>query len=326
MLKALLARRTPSLTSSSLYYTNKKLAMAFTNSSLGAPTVCSTQWLSANFGRVKVLDGSWHLPMANRDATKEFSEGHIKGAAMFDIDTIKDVSNPLPHMLPPTGVFNKTMDQLGISNNDHVVVYDSSGFGSACRVFWTFKAMGHDKVSVLDGGLLKWQEEGNPLDTGCSSSTKQTAGYTSMLVQKIVWDYNDIISNIKVLQDSNGAKGHQIVDARPRGRFTGADPEIRPGLSSGHMPHAISVPSSEVAAKLNGSKFLQMKSPNELRAIFIKAGVDLGRPIVTTCGSGVTAAILYVTLIEAGAKDVAVYDGSWTEYAQNKDSPIVKDA
>ncbi|KAJ2746032.1 hypothetical protein GGI20_001659, partial [Coemansia sp. BCRC 34301] len=301
---------------------------------MNAPTnrLVSAPWLRDNLKSVKLLDCSWYLPFLNRDAKEEFGRARVPGAQFFGIDEIKDLSRAdLPHMLPPPEFFGSSMDNFGIRNSDHVVVYDTAGVGPACRVFWTFHAMGHDKVSVLDGGLPSWvvakyeTESGEPLAVNAPSGERYVARPTSHLV----CDYADVVGNIEQLKVSGGAQGRQIVDARPSGRFTGKDPEFRPGLSSGHMPHAISVPFTEVteASDPANPQVQRLKSPEDIRRVFESRGVDLNRPIIASCGSGVTASVLYFALLNAGVspRNLAVYDGSWTEYALNPHSEIVKD-
>ncbi|KAJ2637480.1 hypothetical protein GGF40_002339 [Coemansia sp. RSA 1286] len=332
----------------------------------------SAPWLHGHLRQVKVLDCSWHLPMVKRSAPSEFTKAHIPTAQFFDIDEIKDLARAdLPHMLPPAEFFATAMDRFGIASNDHVVVYDSAGVGPACRVFWTFHTMGHNRVSVLNGGLPAWIAHGYETEAGaCSSSVTgadkateaahQSKGgnnesarlplYCAQPQPDLVCSYADIVGNIEQLKASSGHSGRQIIDARPNPRFTGQAPEIRPGLSSGHMPHAISVPSSEVVTVTTASEATGedskteaqskmppasdaaavqvLKSPEQIRATFEAAGVDLDRPITTTCGSGVTAAVLYFALLNAGVprENLTLFDGSWTEYALNPSSEIVKGA
>ncbi|KAJ1863878.1 hypothetical protein LPJ73_000401 [Coemansia sp. RSA 2703] len=283
--------------------------------------------LNSSSSNVKVLDCSWHLPSANRSARAEFSESHIPGAQFFDIDGIKDLSKAdLPHMLPPATFFGSSMDRFGISNSDHVVLYDTWGVGPACRVLWTFHAMGHEKVSVLNGGLAAWTKEGYTVTKG-EPSDSHVGGqpvYQPNEDPLLVCSYADVVGNIEQLKSRKG-EGKQIVDARPHARFTGEAPEPRAGLSSGHMPNSISVPASEMTKMVDGVQVL--KSPEEIRKVFEDRGVDLSRPVITSCGSGVTAAILYFALLNAGVpRDMlTLYDGSWTEYALNPHSEIVKD-
>ncbi|KAJ1785530.1 hypothetical protein IW139_003789 [Coemansia sp. RSA 353] len=290
----------------------------------------SASWVHDNLNKVKVLDSSWYLPFMKRNTKEEFLNAHIPGAQFFDIDAIKDLSKPdLPHMLPPRTSFGLSMDRFGISNDDHVVVYDTAGVGPACRVFWTFRAMGHDKVSVLNGGLPAWALK-YETESGEPHEARVEKKYEAHNVDSLVCDYKDVVKNIGELKASSGAHGKQIVDARPNDRFTGKAPEFRPGLSSGHMPHAISVPFTEVTefADSEHPQVLTLKSPKDIRNVFTAAGVDLDCPIITTCGSGITASVLYFALLHAGVNEqnITLYDGSWTEYALNPYSEIVKDS
>ncbi|KAI8093135.1 Rhodanese-like domain-containing protein [Halteromyces radiatus] len=266
---------------------------------------------------IKVLDASWHMPNANRDPYQEFLAKRIPGAQFFGIDTIKDTSVDLPHMLPSVNVFAEAVGDLGISNKDHVVVYDSVGAFSAARVYWTFKAFGHDQVSILNGGLPEWIRQGYTLATG-TPDTPTKEQYTAKFDQRLVRDYATILDHCRQYQQ--GKDVPQILDARALPRFTGEAPEPRPGLSSGHMPGSICIPFQLVADDSG-----LYKDDQALRKMFESHGVDLDKPIITSCGSGITASVLYFALERAGAKDIAVYDGSWTEYADKKDSIIIKD-
>ncbi|KAJ1842020.1 hypothetical protein IWW55_001308 [Coemansia sp. RSA 2706] len=290
----------------------------------------SAPWLHDNLRGVKVLDCSWYLPFMNRNTKSEFLNAHIPGAQFFDIDGIKDLTKAdLPHMLPPPESFGLSMDKFGIADGDHVVVYDTAGVGPACRVFWTFRAMGHNKVSVLNGGLPAWTAQGFKTEMGEPEPATNKEKYMARPVDGLVCDYTTIVKIIGELKASAGANGKQIVDARPHDRFTGKAPEFRPGLSSGHMPYAISVPFTKVteAADPAHPQVATLKTPAAICKTFEAAGVDLNRPIVTSCGSGVTAAVLYFALLNAGVSEqnLTLYDGSWTEYALNPYSEIVKD-
>ncbi|KAJ1991125.1 hypothetical protein GGI25_003569 [Coemansia spiralis] len=296
----------------------------------------SSPWLHHNLRKVKVLDCSWYLPFMSRNCKDEFSDAHIPGSHFFDIDEIKDMSkSDLPHMLPPPEFFGSSMDKLGISNDDHVVVYDTSGVGPACRVFWTFRAMGHNKVSVLNGGFPDWVAHKYETESGAMPSPitgiHDERKYTGHPAANLVCHYTDVVGNIEKLKASCGTEGKQIIDARPNGRFTGKEPEFRQGLSSGHMPHAINVPFTTVteAPDPANPQVQKLKSPESLAKVFKGAGVDLSRPIIFTCGSGVTASVLYFAMLNAPGvsnnSNLTVYDGSWTEYALNPHSEIVKD-
>ncbi|KAJ1750026.1 hypothetical protein LPJ79_003274 [Coemansia sp. RSA 1821] len=292
----------------------------------------SAPWLHENLKRVKVLDCSWYLPFLNRDPKEEFINGHIPGAQFFDIDGIKDeTKHDLPHMLPSPQIFGASMDKFGITNDDHVVVYDTAGVGPSCRVFWTFRAMGHKQVSVLNGGMPAWGMHNyrTESDSPSVSPSHPSHQYTAHPIPELVCDYTQLVKNIGLLKSSAGAEGKQIVDARPNDRFTGKAPEFRPGLSSGHMPYALNVPFTDMTTPVD-SKHPQvavLKKPEEIRQIFASAGMDFYRPVITTCGSGITAAVLYVALLHAGIDEhsLALYDGSWAEYALNPHSEISKD-
>ncbi|KAJ3300371.1 hypothetical protein HK104_001334 [Borealophlyctis nickersoniae] len=276
----------------------------------GFSTLVSTSWLSENLNSVKILDGSWHLPLLKRDAREEFRSKHIKNARFFDIDSISDKSINLPHMLPSEEQFGRQVGgELGISENDHVVIYDTSGIGPACRVYWTFKVFGHEKVSVLDGGLPKWLAEDRPTETG--DPTIEPTTYRPRFNPSLVRNYEQIREAIR-------SKSEQIIDARPAPRFQGLAAEPRPSLPSGHMPGAISIPFAEVT----DPKTKTLLSSEDLEALFKQKGLDLDEPIVNTCGSGVTASIIYFALEQAGARKLSVYDGSWSEYASKPESPI----
>jgi thiosulfate/3-mercaptopyruvate sulfurtransferase len=265
--------------------------------------IVDTAWLAEHLETpgLIVLDGSWHLPTANRSPKAEYLAEHIPGAVFFDIDDLSDEKSPLPHMLPSSIKFSSRMKKMGIGDGMKVIVYDSHGLFSAARVWWTFRAMGHDDVAVLDGGLKKWKAEGRPLEDGVPMkrferhfTPRQNAG----LIRDIA-DIKEIVAH----------GGTQLVDARSAGRFEGTEPEPRPGIRSGHIPGARNVPSTAV---LNPDGTL--KSRDELLEIFTHAGVDPHSPVVTTCGSGVTASILSLALAVLGQTNAAVYDGSWTEW------------
>ncbi len=278
--------------------------------------VVDTSWLAANLATpgLVVLDGSWHLPAEKRDPKAEFAAGHIPSARFFDIDEISDKSSPLPHMLPAAERFAAGVEALGIGDGHCVVVYDASapGLMSAGRVWWLLRIFGHSNVAVLDGGLRKWKAEGRPLEAQAAPSPAPRK-FTPRFDRSMVRDLGDMRSVV-------GADNAQIADARGAGRFEGRDPEPRPGLIAGHMPGARNVPFGTL---LNGDGTL--KTPAELRKVFESAGIDVARPVVTTCGSGVSAAVLTLALAVIGRDDTGLYDGSWSEWGQEKlGLPIAK--
>ncbi|WP_369059600.1 3-mercaptopyruvate sulfurtransferase [Caulobacter sp. 73W] len=270
----------------------------------------STAWLHERLSApdVKVVDASWYMPAEARDPKREYAQAHIPGAVFFDIDTIADTASDLPHMLPSPTEFAASVGALGLGDGSTIVVYDGGGFRAA-RTWWAFRAMGHDKVFVLDGGLAKWTAEGRPVDD--LTPAPQPQPFTPRLTADLIRDKDQV-------RDAVDTGSEQLVDARPAARFTGEAPEPRAGLRGGHMPGARSVPASAVIAS-DGT----LLPTDKLKAVFENAGVDLTRPIVTTCGSGVTASILALALHRLGLLDVAVYDGSWTEWGGLPDAPVV---
>lgn len=283
---------------------------------VGVPaTLVSTEWLAAQLSRpqsggsrVRVLDGTWHMPHLERDPRREFEEAHIPGAAFFDIDAIADRTTSLPHMLPSAAQFSRQAGELGISNRDLVVIYDVRGVVSAARVWWTFRAMGHDRVAVLDGGLRKWTAEGRPVETGPAKVAP--ARFRAHLRRAIVRNLEQVRRNI-------GTRREQVLDARSRGRFAGTEPEPRAGLRGGHIPGSLNLP-YDALYQSDGT----MLPPEGLRQAFAASGVNPARPVATTCGSGITASVLALGLHLIGHRKVAVYDGSWTEWAGHPDTPV----
>lgn len=273
--------------------------------------IVDTDWLADHLQSpdLIVLDGSWHLPTAGRDAKAEYLKEHIPGALFFDIDDLSDEKTDLPHMLPSTVKFASRMKKMGVGDGARIVVYDSTGIFSAARVWWTFRAMGHGDVAVLNGGLKKWKAEGRPLEDG-PAPKRSERHYTPLQNTEIIRDLDDMKSLI-------AKGGAQIVDARPAGRFEGKDAEPRPGLRSGHMPGAKNIPSQ---ALLNADG--TFKSNDELAALFKAAGINVAKPVITTCGSGVTASMLALALAALGQTNAAVYDGSWAEWGQENGLPI----
>jgi len=270
-----------------------------------------TDWLAGHLHApaLVVLDGSTHLPTTNRNARAEYLAQHIPGALFFDIDEISDKSSPLPHMLPPRVLFASRMKKMGIGDGMQIIAYDREGLYSAARVWWMFRAMGHEDVRVLNGGLKKWRAEGRPLEDG-EPRRRSERHFRAMLNAGLVRDASDV----KALISSRAA---QIVDARAAARFEGAVPEPRPGLRSGHIPGSRNVP---FASLLNADGTL--KAAADLHSIFAVAGVDVMRPVVTSCGSGVTAGVVALALAVLGRPNAAVYDGSWSEWGADPTLPI----
>ena len=273
--------------------------------------IVDTSWLAdrLNAPGLIVLDGSWHLPTAKRNPKAEFLAEHIPGAVFFDIDDLSDEASPLPHMLPSTIKFSSRMKKMGIGDGMKVVVYDTHGLFSAARVWWTFRAMGHEDIAVLNGGFKKWKAEGRPLEDG-PPMKRFERHFTPLQNTGLIRDINDI----KEIVDRTHA---QLVDARSASRFEGREAEPRPGLRSGHIPGSRNVPSAYV---INDDGTL--KSRDELLAIFAGAGIDPKSPVVTTCGSGVTASILALALAVVGQTNAGVYDGSWAEWGVEGGPPI----
>ena len=270
-----------------------------------------TQWLAdhLNTPDVLVLDGSMHLPAAKRNARAEYEAEHIPGALFFDIDAISDKSNPLPHMLPAPVRFASQVKKMGIGDGLRVIIYDSEGLYSAARVWWMFRTMGHQDVAVLNGGLKKWKAQGRPLDSG-APPPRTPRHFTPRFNAGLVRDADEVKALI-------GDKAVQIVDARAAARFAGTAPEPRAGLRSGHIPSSRSLPFTNL---LNADGTLMDDAG--LRAAFEAAGVATERPVVASCGSGVTAGVIALALAQIGAPDAAVYDGSWSEWGARTDLPI----
>lgn len=284
------------------------------------PSLVSTAWLAAHIDApdVRVVDATWFLPTDPRDARALYDEGHIPGAVFFDVDAIADRSTDLPHMLPDAETFAAAVGALGIGDGDRVVCYDAHGVYSAPRVWWTFRAFGHRAVTVLDGGLPRWRAEGRPVVAGVERPAP--ARFHARLDPAFVTAVEDVRRNIETRRSL-------LVDVRPAGRFRGDEPEPRPGLRSGHVPGSRNVPWPSLLTSDGAS----LRPPDELRAVLGAAGVDPSRPVISTCGSGLTAAIMVFALhrldeseTRSGAAppgDVALYDGSWAEWGALPGAP-----
>ncbi|HEV8176318.1 MAG TPA: 3-mercaptopyruvate sulfurtransferase [Gemmatimonadales bacterium] len=279
-----------------------------------APPVVTTEWLAARLesAAVRVVDGSWYLPGSGRDAANEYSAGHIPGAVFFDLDATSDPNTRLPHMLPTADQFADRMASLGLSDSDHIVIYDGSGQNlSAPRVWWMFRAFGHDRVSVLDGGLGKWRREQRETEQG--SVTLARGAFTARLDRAAVRDLESVRANIDRAVE-------QLVDTRSTGRFAGVDPEPRAGLRGGHVPGSLNLPFTDLV-RPDGTVW----PADELHRRLLKAGVDLSRPVVAICGSGTSACALVLSLHLIGHTRTAVYDGAWAEWGGRSDTPIESD-
>ena len=270
-----------------------------------------TDWLAAHLGDpyVRIADASFKLPGITPTARQDYGQGHIPGAVFFDIDDVCEPGSSLPHMIPPSDLFARKVGALGIGDGDRVIVYDSVGLSSAGRAWWMLHLFGHHDVAVLDGGLPKWQAEGRPLNAVVPSPPPRR--FTARFDPSLVRDKRALIENLATRRE-------QVVDARAAGRFDASTPEIRPGLRGGHIPGSRNVPYEGVT----DPRTRQLKSAEELTKLFRDAGVALDRPIVTSCGSGVTACALALALHLIGHPGAAVYDGSWSEWGLPGDTPI----
>lgn len=285
------------------------------------------RWLNKHLSRVSVLDASWHMPFTKRDAKEEFAMERIPSARFYDVDGVKDMESTLPHMLPKTSSFRAAMDVLDAQPNKHVVAYDSVGIFSSPRLWYTCKAMGYEHVSVLDGGLPAWKRAGYPLEFGgahldidrhvsaaMEAAKKKNASMhgNEERVQERIADLEDVLMTI---DDADV----QYIDARSRARFLGEVAEPRPGLRCGHVPNSTNVPFDSLL-RIDGT----YKPIDELRKVLEDCGVDMDKRIIVGCGTGVTACVVALALELLGHVNVAVYDGSWTEWASRDDTPIVQ--
>ena len=269
-------------------------------------------WLAARLGEpnLVVLDASYYLPVTRRDGRTEFLEEHIPGARFFDVDGVADRSTSLPHMVPDARLFGEAVGALGVGDGDRIVVYDGEGLLSAARAWWMFLAFGAERVAVLDGGLPAWTANGGALESGPAAPEPKT--FSARFDRSLLARLPDVEA---ALADGSA----QIVDARSAGRFAGREPEPWPVVNVGHMPGALNLPMNAVV-RAGG-----LREPGDLAGIFARAGVDFDRPIITTCGSGITAAILNLALARMGKPIGRLYDGSWAEWGARADLPAVRD-
>ena len=273
-------------------------------------TLVSTEWLAAHLKDpdLRILDGTYHMPGTDRDGLAEYHAAHIPGARYFDIDDIADARSELPHMAPPVEKFMSRLRAMGVGDGHQVVVYDMHGMTTAPRVWWMFKLMGQDNVAVLDGGFPKWQAEGREIE-----DLPPVIRDRHMMARR----QNHLVKDVTQVSAASKLGDYEIVDARSSGRFAGTEEEPRPGLRGGHIPGSRNVPYVDL---LNEDK--TMKDPAALRAIFEAAGVDLSKPAITSCGSGVTACVLALAMERIGKTDWSVYDGSWTEWGAFPTLPV----
>ena len=273
-------------------------------------TLVSTQWLGQHLHDpdLRVIDGSWHLPDSGRNPRAEYDSEHIPGARFFDLDEISDSESPYPHMVPQPEKFVSRMQEMGIGDGHQIVVYDTAGIFSAARVRWLFRHMGHADVAILDGGLPKWKAEGREIDDMLPTTARRhkTARRQSQMVCAI----DEVVRAVE-------EGGVQVVDARPAARFRGEAPEPRPGLRKGHIPGSINIPFDSFTGS-DGT----LLDPSELAVLLEGAGVDMSKPVITSCGSGVTASIVSLALEILGHRNHVLYDGSWAEWGSRNDLPL----
>lgn len=269
----------------------------------------TTDWLANELGAsdLRIVDATKFMPDAGRDPAAEYEAGHIPGAVFMDLSDLTDTGNPVENMLPPPEKFASRMQSLGLGDGSRIVLYDDSPLKSAARAWWMLTIFGAHEVAILDGGIAKWKAEGRPLETG--KEALRHRHFTVWQDDKDVRTKADMLANLH-------SNAEQVVDARPAGRFTGAEADPRPGIASGSIPGSVNIPHSEFF-NADGT----WKSADEMKALFDGAGVDLANPVVTTCGSGMTAAVVSFAAAVAGGEKVALYDGSWSEWGADADTP-----
>ncbi|MEQ8664470.1 MAG: 3-mercaptopyruvate sulfurtransferase [Rhodospirillales bacterium] len=272
----------------------------------------STQWVAEHLDApdVRIVDASWFLPGDERVGRECYDECHLPGAVFFDIDEIADSDSDLPHMLPSPEKFSSRVRKLGLGDGVRIVIYDNNGFMASHRVWWTFRVFGHEDVAVMDGGLAKWRAEERPTED--LPPVPRERHFTPRINHTLVRGWQQVLAGLE-------SKREQVADARPSARFRGEADEPRPGVRKGHMPGSVNVP---VLSVLDQDHFNTMRPAKELRAVFENAGIDLAAPVITTCGSGVTASTLAFALHLLGHDDVSVYDGSWSEWGALADTPV----
>jgi thiosulfate/3-mercaptopyruvate sulfurtransferase len=271
----------------------------------------STDWLAAHLAdpSLRILDASFKMPGVLPLPIDDYRAAHLPGAVFFDVDAVSDHADPLPHMYPDAAQFGRDAGALGIGNDSTVIVYDAGGWTAAPRAWWMFRGFGHDKVRVLDGGLQKWRAEGRPVESG--AVTPKPATFTARFDAATIRRRDQLVANL-------ASRREQVIDARARPRFAGNVAEPRPGLRSGHIPGSLNLPYNELFDAATGA----MKPVAELERLFTAEGLDLRRPIVTTCGSGVSAAVLTLALVRLGVTDTALYDGSWSDWGRADGPPL----
>jgi thiosulfate/3-mercaptopyruvate sulfurtransferase len=274
----------------------------------------TTEWLASELGKtdIRVIDATMFLAGHGRNARAEFEAAHIPGAVFFDIDEVADLTSPLPHMLPPAEKFASRMQALGLGDGSRIIVYDNSPLKSAARVWWMLMLFGAHEVAILDGGFAKWQAEGRRIESG-----KPVVRHRHFTV----WADKSLVRDAKQMTDNLRSRAEQVVDARSAGRFAGTEPEPRPGLRGGHIPGSKNLPFDTLFNE-DGT----YKSTDAIKAAFADAGIDLAKPVIGTCGSGVTSAVLAFAAALVGHNKMAIYDGSWSEWGASPHNPVVTGA